>query len=157
MPRFLVTLIALFTATVAAVGCGSDDGSSSSEAAAVAPGVSVMYGEVTLQPEGEQKAAVEDLVTKFPGEGSAGDRIQRLLETLFAEAETQLSYRQDVEPWLGDEAAFFISGLPSDGDEPDAALLVASRLSKRRPPVTLVMSSGNRTSGQASIHGVRQR
>jgi hypothetical protein len=126
MPRFLVTLIALLTATVAAVGCGSDDSSSSSAAAAVAPGVSVMYGEVTLRPEGEQKAAVEDLVTKFPGEGSAGDRIQQLLETLFAEAETPLSYREDVEPWLGDEAAFFISGLPSDGEEPDAALLVAT-------------------------------
>jgi uncharacterized protein DUF3352 len=126
MPRFLLTLIVLTTATVAAAGCGSDGGSSSSGAASVAPGVSVMYGEVTLRPEGEQKAAIEDLIAKFPGEGSAGDRIQRLMEKLFSEAETRLSYREDVEPWLGDEAAFFISGLPSDGEEPDAALLVGT-------------------------------
>ena len=85
-----------------------------------------MYGEATLRPEGDQKAAIEELVTKFPGEGSAGDRIQRLMETLFTEAETRLSYRDDVEPWLGDEAAFFISSLSAGGEEPDAALLVAT-------------------------------
>jgi Protein of unknown function (DUF3352) len=126
MPRFLVTLIVLTTATVAAAGCGSDGSSSSSGAASVAPAGSVMYGEVTLRPEGDQKAGIEALVTKFPGEGSAGDRIQQLMETLFAEAETPLSYREDVEPWLGDEAAFFISGLSAGGEEPDAALLVAT-------------------------------
>jgi Protein of unknown function (DUF3352) len=125
MPRLLVTLIVLATATVAA-GCGSDGSSSSSGAAAVAPAGSVMYGEVTLRPEGDQKAAIEELVTKFPGEGTAGDRIQRLMETLFTEAETRLSYREDVEPWLGDEAAFYISSIPSDGEDPDAALLLAT-------------------------------
>jgi Protein of unknown function (DUF3352) len=126
MPRFLITLIVLTTATVAAAGCGSDGSSSSSGAAAVAPAGSIVYGEVTLRPEGDQKAAIEDLVTKFPGEGSAGDRIQRLMETLFAEAETPLSYREDVEPWLGDEAAFYISSIPADGEDPDAALLLAT-------------------------------
>ena len=126
MPRLLVTLIALATSIVAVAGCGTDDGSSSSGAAAVAPAGSVMYGEVTLRPEGDQKAAIEDLVTKFPGEGSAGDRIQRLMETLFTEAETQLSYREDVAPWLGDEAAFYISSIPAGGEQPDAALLVAT-------------------------------
>jgi Protein of unknown function (DUF3352) len=126
MPRFLVTLIVLITATVAAAGCGSDGSSSSSGPAAVAPAGSLVYGEATLRPEGGQKAAVEDLVTKFPGDGSAGDRIQRLMETLFSEAETGLSYRQDVEPWLGDEAAFFISSIPQGEGEPDAALLLAT-------------------------------
>jgi hypothetical protein len=127
MPRLLLTLIVLTTATatVAAAGCGND-GASSSGAAAVAPAASVMYGEVTLRPEGEQKAAIEDLVTRFPGEGSAGDRIQRLLEKLFSEAETRLSYKEDVEPWLGDEAAFYISNLRANGEDPDAALLVAT-------------------------------
>lgn len=126
MHRFLVTLIVLTTATVAAAGCGSDGSSSSSGAAAVAPAGSVMYGEVTLRPEGEQKASIEELVAKFPGEGTAGDRLQELMATLFAEAETPLSYREDVEPWLGNEAAFFISSISADGEEPDAALLVAT-------------------------------
>jgi Protein of unknown function (DUF3352) len=126
MPRFLVTLIVLATAIVAATGCGNDDSSSSSGAAAAAPAGSVMYGEVTLRPEGDQRAAIEDLVTKFPGEGSAGDRIQRLMETLFTEADAPLSYREDIEPWLGDQAAFFISDLSAVGDEPEAGLLLAT-------------------------------
>jgi hypothetical protein len=126
MPRFLVTLIVLTTATVAAAGCGSDGSTSSPGAASVAPAGAVMYGEATLRPEGDQKAAVEELVTKFPGEGSAGDRIQRLMGILFTEAETELSYREDVEPWLGDEAAFYISSMSADGEQPDAALLVAT-------------------------------
>ena len=126
MPRILVTLIVLTTATLAAAGCGNDDGSSSSGAAAVAPAGSLVYGEVTLRPEGDQKAEIEALIAKFPGEGSAGDRIKRLMEKLFSEAETRLSYKEDVEPWLGDEAAVYISNLPADGEEPDAALLVAT-------------------------------
>ena len=126
MPRLLLTLLVLATATVAAAGCGSDGSSSSSGAASVAPAGSVVYGEATLRPEGDQKAAIEDLVAKFPGEGSAGDRIQQLMETLFAEAEADLSYREDVEPWLGDEAAFYISSIPEGEGEPDAALLVAT-------------------------------
>jgi hypothetical protein len=125
MPRLLLTLIALTASIAVAAGCGNDS-SSSSGAASVAPAGSVVYGEATLRPEGGQKAAIEDLVAKFPGEGSAGDRIQRLMEQLFTEAETPLSYKEDVEPWLGDEAAFYISSLRPDGEDPDAAALVAT-------------------------------
>jgi Protein of unknown function (DUF3352) len=125
MPRLLATLLVLTTAALAAAGCGNDS-TSSSGAASVAPADSLIYGEATLRPEGEQKAAVEALVNKFPGEGSAGDRIQGLMESLFTEADTSLSYREDVEPWLGDEAAFFVSNLSPDGEDADAALLVAT-------------------------------
>jgi hypothetical protein len=125
MPRLLLTLTALTTAIVVAAGCG-DDGTSSSGAAALAPAGSLVYGEATLRPEGDQKAAIEDLVSKFPGEGSSGDRIRRLLEKAFASADTRLSYEEDVEPWLGDEAAFFVSSISAGGEDADAAFLVAT-------------------------------
>jgi Protein of unknown function (DUF3352) len=125
MRRLLLTVALLSCSLVAVSACG-DEGTSSSGAASVAPADSLIYGEATLRPEGDQKAAVEALVNKFPGEGSAGDRIQRLMETLFTEADTSLSYREDVEPWLGDEAAFFVSNLRPDGEDADAALLVAT-------------------------------
>jgi Protein of unknown function (DUF3352) len=124
MARLLLTLALLACPVIAAAGCGND-GSSSSGASSVAPAGSLVYGEVTLRPEGDQKAAIEDLVAKFPGEGAAGDRIQSLMEKLFSEADTSLSYREDVEPWLGDEAAFYISRLRGEED-PDAAALVAT-------------------------------
>jgi Protein of unknown function (DUF3352) len=127
MRRLLLLVLALLScsAVVAAAGCGSD-GASSSGAASLAPAGSLVYGEVALSPSGGQGRALEDLVARFPGEGSAGDRIQSLMEKLFTEAETPLSYREDVEPWLGDEAAFFVSNVRPEGDDADAALLVAT-------------------------------
>jgi hypothetical protein len=122
MPRILLTLIALTTAIAFAAGCGNDR-ASSADAESLAPASSVVYGEATLRPEGDQRAAIDELVSKFPGEGSAGDRIGRLMEKAF-ESEGNLSYKDDVEPWLGDEAAFFVSKLQAG--EPNAALLVAT-------------------------------
>lgn len=125
MPRLLLTLIALTTTIAVAAGCGSD-GASSSGAAALAPRGSLVYGEATLRPEGDQKAAIENLVTKFPGEGSAGDRIRQLMEKAFSESDTNLSYADDIEPWLGDEAGFFVSSFDAASEDADVALLVAT-------------------------------
>lgn len=125
MPRILLTLIALLTAATVAVGCGSD-GASSSGASSLAPAGSVIYGEATLKPEGDQKAAIDSLVEKFPGKGGAGERIRDLMQKAFADSDSGLSYKKDVEPWLGDEAAFFVSRLTAEGDDGDGAFMVAT-------------------------------
>jgi Protein of unknown function (DUF3352) len=125
MLRLRLTITVLTTAIAFAAGCGNDS-TSSSDAASLAPAGSLVYGEATLRPEGDQKAAIDDLFSKFPGEGSAGDRIGRLMEKAFAESDSGLSYKDDVEPWLGDEAAFFVSNIPAGGKDPDAAVLVAT-------------------------------
>ena len=125
MTRILLTLAALFTVAAVAVGCGSE-GASSSPASALAPAGSIMYGEATLEPEGDQKAAIDSLVEKFPGAGGAGERVRKLMEKAFAGSDSGLSYKKDVEPWLGSEAAFFVSRLNAVGDDGDGALLVAT-------------------------------
>ena len=125
MPRTLLTLTALLSAAVVAVGCGSD-GSGSSTGASLAPAGSLIYGEATLEPEGDQKAAIDSLIEKFPGQGSAGDRIRNLMEKAFAESDSGLSYKKDVEPWLGEEAAFFLSRIEAGGDSGDGGLMVAT-------------------------------
>jgi Protein of unknown function (DUF3352) len=124
MPRILLILTVLATAIVVA-GCGRD-GVSSSGASSLAPAGSLVYGEATLQPEGERKAAIDALVAKFPGEDSAGERISRLLEKAVAKSDPELSWKRDFEPWIGDEAAFFVSGVRGGGEDADAALLVAT-------------------------------
>jgi hypothetical protein len=123
MPRILLALIALVATLALAAGCGSDD-STSSGAATLAPAGALIYAEATLQPEGDQKAAVESLIEKVPGEGDAGERIQRLMEDAFAGS--GLAYAKDVEPWLGDEAGFFLSALGPNGDDATGAALVAT-------------------------------
>jgi hypothetical protein len=124
MTRILLILTVVSTA-IAIAACGND-GETSSGAATLAPSGSLVYGEATLRPEGDQGAAIDELVAKFPGEGSAGDRIRGLLQKAFAESESGLSYEDDIEPWLGDEAAFFMSRLAPDGNDADGAVLVAT-------------------------------
>jgi hypothetical protein len=125
MTRILLSISVLTTAIALAAGCGSD-GASSSGAATLAPKNALVYGEAALRPEGDQRAAIDALVSKFPGEGSAGDRLGSLMEKAFAESGSGLSYRDDIEPWLGDEAAFFVSSISAGGDKADAAVLVAT-------------------------------
>lgn len=125
MLRLVFTFTALTTAIALAAGCGSD-GASSSDAASLAPAGSLVYGEATLRPEGDQKAALDNLIEKFPGEGGAGERLGRLMERAFAESDSDLSYEDDIEPWLGDEVAFFVSDAPSGGEEADGVVLVAT-------------------------------
>jgi hypothetical protein len=124
MPRILLTITALLSAIAVATGCGND-GSSASGAASLAPAGAVVYGEATLDPSDDQQATIEALIEKFPGEGSAGERIRGLLEKTFSESDIGLSYAKDIEPWLGDRAGFFVASL-TPGSDSSAALLVAT-------------------------------
>ena len=126
MRSLTLLLCVLSLSAVAIAGCGSAGTASSADS--VAPAGAVMYGEVSLSPEGGQKQALDTLVAKFPGEGSLEKRIRGVLEDALAEADQPLSYEKDVEPWLGDEAGFFVQGAQLDSgaamiaaDDEDAA------------------------------------
>ena len=72
MPRLLLILAVLTTSIVVAAGCGRD-GASSSDAASLAPAGSLVYGEATLRPEGDQKAAIEALRCYHADPGAFAD------------------------------------------------------------------------------------
>lgn len=119
--RKLILVLSAVSISALAVGCGKEETASS--ASSLAPASAVIYGEVTLKPEGDQKAAVDTIVSKFPGQGSAGDRLQGLIDKALRESGgPELSYKDDIEPWLGDEAAFFVTGKNMS----DNALLIAT-------------------------------
>ena len=124
MPRILLTITALLSAVAVAAACGSE-GSSSSGSASLAPAGALIYGEATLDPSDDQQAALDALIEKFPGEGSARERIRGLLEKAFSESDTNLSFADDIEPWLGGEVGFFVSSL-TPGSDAAGALLVAT-------------------------------
>jgi Protein of unknown function (DUF3352) len=105
---------------LAALGCGNDEGASS--ATSLAPAGSLAYGEVDLEPSGDQQQAIEALAAKFPGEGSAGERLRSLIEEGLRDSDAPISFEQDVEPWLGDTAAFFVKGAQGQA----AAALIAT-------------------------------
>ena len=114
--RKLALLVALVSIPVlVALGCGKDEAASS--ATSLAPAGSVLYAEADIDPSGNQKQAIDQLIAKFPGEGSAGERLRTLIEKGLRESDAPISFEKDVEPWLGDSAAFFITDA-SNGPAP---------------------------------------
>ena len=107
--RKLTLLVAVLSIPVlVALGCGSDE--SASSGTSLAPAGALAYGEVDLEPSGYQKQAIDALAAKFPGEGSAGERLRNLIEEGLRSDDAPISFKEDVEPWLGDSAAFFVEG-----------------------------------------------
>ncbi|HYN91306.1 MAG TPA: DUF3352 domain-containing protein [Thermoleophilaceae bacterium] len=125
MRKLILTLAVVSIAVFAALGCGNDN-KAASGAAELAPAGSVMYGEATLKPEGDQKAAIDAILAKFPGGGQAGEQLKKLIEQGLRDSEAPISYREDIEPWLGDQAAFFVTGQMKNGSLDGGLFLLAT-------------------------------
>ncbi len=123
MRKLLLTLVAVSIAALVAIGCGRQD-EAASGASELVPAGSVIYGEATLKPEGDQKEAIDAILSKFPGGGQAGDKLKDLIEQGMRESDAPISFKEDIEPWLGDEAAFFVTNLGPTGGT--AAGLIAT-------------------------------
>ncbi|HLM10479.1 MAG TPA: DUF3352 domain-containing protein [Thermoleophilaceae bacterium] len=107
MRQLTLLLTVLTVSALSLAACGDED--SVSSATSLVPAGAVLYGEATLEPRGDQKEAIDTIVSKFPGSGSAGERLERLIEQALRESDAPLSYKDDIQPWLGSEAAFFVS------------------------------------------------
>ncbi len=125
MRKVILFVAVVSIAALVAIGCGQDD-TAASGAAELVPAGSVMYGEATLKPEGDQKEAIDAILAKFPGGGEAGDKLKDLIEKGLRESDAPVSFKDDIEPWLGDEAAFFVSSIGTTGDAESTAGLIAT-------------------------------
>ncbi len=125
MRKLILILLVLSASAVAVAGCGSED-EAASGASELVPERAAFYGEATLKPEGEQKEAIDAILAKFPGGGGAGDKLKELIDKALRESDAPVSFSKDIEPWLGDEAAFFVSGMGNDGNFKASAALVAT-------------------------------
>ena len=148
--------LALFAVvSLLAAGLISACGSTTKQPAALAPAQTLFYGEVNLAPPGGQKAAVDALARKFPGSGSAGQRMSALIEDGFREGDAKISFERDVKPWLGERAALFAGSPPrgGSGDTP-AAALVATK-DEEKALATVQKEEGQGT--EAEYEGVKYR
>lgn len=103
-----LTLAALVSA-LAIAGCGGGDGGGSSDStdpASLAPPDSLFFLEVT-RPKGKAAADVEALAEKIAGIDDLGELIVDELESSALEEGNELDYAKEIEPWLGNRAAFF--------------------------------------------------
>jgi hypothetical protein len=125
MRKLLATVALLTVPALAAAGCGNSD-EAASGASELVPGGALVYAEADLKPEGDQKRAIDSILAKFPGGGQAGDKLKELVEKGLRESNPSLSFKKDIEPWLGDEAAFFVSQFGLSGGQGALGLLVAT-------------------------------
>ena len=125
MRKLLLTIAALSVTALPVAACGGNDEAASS-AAELVPAGATLYAEATLKPEGDQKQAVDSILAKFPGGGQAGEKLKEAIEKGLEKSGGAITFKDDIEPWLGDEAAYFASGLDATGGFQSSALLVAT-------------------------------
>lgn len=110
----LAALAALFVA-----GCGGSDdsGGSGTDPASVAPAGAPIFIDATIRPEGEAKANIEALAQKIANVDNLGELIVEELENSASDDGDELNFEKEVEPWLGDEAGFFLQEYEEDDFE----------------------------------------
>jgi hypothetical protein len=123
--RFSLSLLAV--AGLALGSCGEDDQPDvGPDPATLAPADSPFYMEMVLRPEGDQREAAEEALSKLLDTDDPGGFITAALDEEFAEesdTDIDFTYEEDVEPWLGERAGLFVDSASEDAE---AAVAVAT-------------------------------
>lgn len=101
--------------------CGSDEAGDDSNVASAVPASAPIYVEAVIRPEGDLKENTEAALSKIMQTDDPAAEIQKLFDE---SGDQDVTYEQDVEPWLGDRVSAFITGI--SGDQPDGAILISS-------------------------------
>ena len=102
--------------------------------ASLVPPDAPLYLEVALFPDDDRTEAIASLTDRIAGISDPEGQLASLLDAEFAGAGLDVTYTEDIEPWLGDSAAAFVRSFePSDvaAGMVDAAYLIA--VDRRRP------------------------
>jgi hypothetical protein len=100
-----------------AAGCGRDDDTGSEGLASLAPPDAPVFIDGVVRPEGDQAEAIESFAERVAGISDPGARLIAELDASLAENGLDVTYAEDIEPWLGDEIAVFISSLENVTDQ----------------------------------------
>jgi Protein of unknown function (DUF3352) len=93
------------------------------EAVDLVPADAAVYMNVFLNPSRNQKRAIRDLLAKFeeaPTPDEATDELAKLIDEGLEEV--GLTFKEDIDPWLGRQIAFFASDF--EAGSPTAAALI---------------------------------
>jgi Protein of unknown function (DUF3352) len=119
----LALLCALISAI--AVGCGSSDSGSggADDPAALVPATAPVYAEATLRPDGKVGADLDAALKKILRTDDPGAKIQKALNE--SGKTNDVTYKDDVEPWLGDRAGIAVTGI--HGNDADFVAVINSK------------------------------
>jgi hypothetical protein len=130
--RTTLLLILLAAGALAAglVACGgdSDDGGEAADLTGFAPSDSIVFVEGAIKPEGDLKDSLDSILERFPNGEDVGGRLIEEFDSSVKEDGSDVTYEDDIEPWLGETAAFyattFEAGSDGETDLQDGAFIV---------------------------------
>ena len=127
MPRFrLLALPCLLLIAVLLAACGASGSGGDADPAKAVPAGTAIYLEGSVRPEGDQRDDLLDAAGKVLRTDDPEAKIRELMDKALQEAdEAKTDYKKDVEPWLGEKAGIWITGV--DRDEPGYVALIATK------------------------------
>src|SRR5512132_2623493 len=101
----IARLLVLGLLAAVVVGCASSSGSVSGadDPAAVVPASAPLYAEATVRPQGQGRADAQAVLGKVLGTGDPGAKLEARFD--HAARAYGVTFKDDVEPWLGDRIA----------------------------------------------------
>jgi hypothetical protein len=94
----------------------------------VAPANAPLFAEGVVRPDGDRKQALDSALSKLLATDDPGALIVDRLDKALASGDAGLTYRDDIEPWLGERAGFFLQS--TRGETQGAAVIATTN-----PPV----------------------
>lgn len=135
---------------LAAAGCGGSSPPPPADPATVAPTDSAFYADAILRPSGATKAALESALSKLLGARDVGRYVISQIDRSLAKDE--LTYADDIEPWLGERGAVFYQ---SFGPQPKAAVILqATDTGAAFDALHKVAEANDETPKATDYHGV---
>ncbi len=127
--RLAAVALVVLAAPVAGCGGGSSSGSDGgADPASVVPARAAFYAEATVRPDGDQAAALNTLSQKIAGTPDLGAVLVKEIDKSLKD--DGASYKEDIEPWLGDKVGVAVTGL-RDPQHPDFAVVIGAKDTKK--------------------------
>jgi hypothetical protein len=123
--RLLVLTLVLALCAAIAAGCGSSSGSGGDDdPAALIPAGAPLYAEGVVRPDGKVRSDLQGALKKILRTDDPGAKIRKLVDD--SGKSDDVSFKDDVEPWVGDRVGFAITAL-HNGQDADYAAVIDSK------------------------------
>ena len=87
------------------------------------PADAPLFAEAVVRPEGDRKEALDSALSKLLATDDPGSFIVEQLDKALTADEADLTYEEDIEPWLGEQAGVFVETV---GENADGAVVIAA-------------------------------
>jgi hypothetical protein len=149
IPRLLLPVVAVLA------GCGGDGGPSAPagpDPATLVPADAPLFAEGVVRPEDDRKEALDSALSKLLATNDPGAFVVEQLDKTLAGSDVGLTYRDDIEPWLGEQAGIFIETFTADAD--GAAILATTDTQAAEQAIEKAAAADEEPERRRSYEGV---